>query len=414
MLRYVIIVIIVFVNYPVFCQTQFLDSHFTSDFYKNQWVGFNLYDPVENEELYNYQGDKYFIPASNTKIMTLYTGLKILPDSIPSLKYQILHDTLYIAGTGDPTTLEPFFKQRKVIDFLSNQKLPIAVYLDNFNDSKWAPGWSWEDYSEYFSAERSPFPLYGNIVTISSTLNVSPIYFQSLVKKEKHQYFRDFTNNLFYVSTPKTYEIPYITSQDLTLKLIESEINKKVYKTNTFPTGNSNILYSIPSDSLYRRMMLVSDNFLAEQILLMSSLYVNERMNSEVVINHILKKHLSKIPQEPRWVDGSGLSRYNNFSPKDFVYVLNEMYHDIAIERLLSFFPVGGVNGTLKNSYKAKSPYIFAKTGSMGQVFNLSGFIKTKTGRILIFSYMNNNFKHSNSSLKLQMKKIFEYIRDNY
>src|SRR5690349_11663187 len=35
-------------------------------------VGLSIFDPSTNNYLYNYQGDKYFVPASNTKIPTCY------------------------------------------------------------------------------------------------------------------------------------------------------------------------------------------------------------------------------------------------------------------------------------------------------------------------------------------------------
>ena len=45
-------------------------------------VGICVYDPAKATYIYNYQGDKYFIPASNTKLFTLYAGLKYLGDSL--------------------------------------------------------------------------------------------------------------------------------------------------------------------------------------------------------------------------------------------------------------------------------------------------------------------------------------------
>ena len=45
-------------------------------------IGISLYDPATASYIYNYQGDKYFIPASNTKLFSLYTGLRYLGDSL--------------------------------------------------------------------------------------------------------------------------------------------------------------------------------------------------------------------------------------------------------------------------------------------------------------------------------------------
>ena len=40
------------------------------------------------------------------------------------------------------------------------------------------------------------------------------------------------------------------------------------------------------------------------------------------------------LPQQPKWVDGSGLSRYNLFSPNDFIWLLNKMKNEMGMKRL--------------------------------------------------------------------------------
>ncbi|MDR1876250.1 MAG: D-alanyl-D-alanine carboxypeptidase [Flavobacteriaceae bacterium] len=414
MIKKAYFIFLFFIYFNVSAQDHFLTSLFESDFFKNQWVGFYLYDPEEMRELYNHQGEKYFIPASNVKLVTLYTGIKMLPDSVPSLQYVSRNDTLYIKGTGDPTLLESYFKEKKVIDFLKGQKEKIALFLANFNDNKYAPGWAWEDYSESFSPERNSFPIYGNIATISSSSDVVPSYFLKNVRGGKGDFPRELTENKFYYSGGKRLEVPFITSDTLTKKLLEKEINKPIVLVNKFPKEKATTLYSVPSDSLYRRMMLISDNFIAEQILLMGSLPISEKLDSRIVIKHMLSQYLKELPQEPYWVDGSGLSRYNNFTPQDFVFILNQLYREIPLERLFTLFPAGGINGTLKNSYKGDTPYVFAKTGSIKHVYNLSGYLKTRSGKVLSFSFMNNNFQHSNAQIKAQIQKVLEYIRQHY
>ncbi|MDR3272659.1 MAG: D-alanyl-D-alanine carboxypeptidase [Flavobacteriaceae bacterium] len=390
-------------------QNSVLDSIFTSDFHKNQWVGFYLYEPIENAKLYDFQGDKYFIPASNTKIFTLFAGLKMLSDSIPALNYLTVGDTLYIKGTGDPTLLQSHFKSTRTIDFLKNRTEKIALYLNNFDDTKSGNGWAWDDYAEDFSAERSVFPMYGNVVQVHGK-RAYPDYFSDKIFLSKNLFARDLIQNIFHGDG----EIPFITSDTLTRKLLEIEISKPVGLTHRFPKKEVRTLYSIPTDSLLKHMMLVSSNFLAEQILVMSSSKISDNLSGKMSIQYLLARDLQDLPQKPRWVDGSGLSRYNNFSPQDMVFILNKMYHEVQTERLLNFFPIGGVSGTLSGSFKGNPPYVYAKTGSMSGVYNLSGFIKTHSGRILIFSFMNNNFQHSNSEIKAQMEKILQYVRDSY
>src|SRR5690348_1924476 len=41
-------------------------------------VGISLYDPATNKYLYNHNAQKYFVPASNTKLFSCYAALKYL------------------------------------------------------------------------------------------------------------------------------------------------------------------------------------------------------------------------------------------------------------------------------------------------------------------------------------------------
>ena len=49
-------------------------------------VGISIYEPSTGKYWYNYQGDKYFVPASNTKIPTCYAAMKYLGDSLVGLR----------------------------------------------------------------------------------------------------------------------------------------------------------------------------------------------------------------------------------------------------------------------------------------------------------------------------------------
>jgi D-alanyl-D-alanine carboxypeptidase len=49
---------------------------------KTAHVGISIFEPATNRYWYNYQGDHYFVPASNVKIPTCYAAMKYLGDSI--------------------------------------------------------------------------------------------------------------------------------------------------------------------------------------------------------------------------------------------------------------------------------------------------------------------------------------------
>ncbi len=395
-----------------------IDNTLDSSFFDNQFTGFLLIDSQTKDTLYNQNGTKYFTPASNTKIFTLYSSLKLLPDKIPSLKYVSQNDTVYIAGTGDPTLLHPYFNDSTAIHFLRGYA-NIVLYLKNFQEKKFGPGWSWDDYHWYYSPERSGFPMYGNILTLHQTdsLHAFPQYLHDKIVSVDHPLNREWDKNIFYFDRTRkdTLEIPFIVDSTLTRELLENALRKKVVLTNRIPDAEKTVLYSIPSDSVYKRMMWESDNFLAEQLLILASSTLSDTLSGSIVREHILEKHLSDLKQLPRWVDGSGLSRYNLFSPQSMVQVLEKIYADIPRKRLFSIFPSGGVSGTLKDWYGGgTTPYIYAKSGSLGNNYCLSGYLLTNSGKILIFSFMNNHFRQPTSEVKKRMQKIFENIRDDY
>ncbi|MBC9795183.1 D-alanyl-D-alanine carboxypeptidase/D-alanyl-D-alanine-endopeptidase [Sinomicrobium weinanense] len=399
-----------------------IKKYFDTAFFERQFVGFTLYDPQSGKTLYNYQGGKYFTPASNTKIFTLYTALHLLPDSIPALHYNTDGDTLYIEGTGNPVFLHPYFGEKAALDFLANREEPIALYTDNFYDDKFGPGWSWGDYAYYYSPERNAFPVYGNVLTAyrdgGKTKIVPESFRNNIRKKDKQHRPRSLTENTFYLpeNLKDTLEIPFVTSPERVRELLSDTLKKDISLTHTPLPVYKKTLYSIPSDSVYRRMMHVSDNFLAEQLLLMSAQAVSDSLNARNAIDRALDSLLPDIPQKPRWVDGSGLSRYNLFTPESMVYILNRLYRELPRERLFTLFPAGGQSGTLKNSYKSENdiPYLYAKSGTLSNNHNLSGYILTKSGKILVFSYMNNHYMHPTGEVRQQMETLFRHIRDRY
>lgn len=385
------------------------DDHFTGIF---------VYEPHLKDTLFKNNSGLYFTPASNTKIFTLYASLQLLPDAVPVLKYSIQGDTLYVEGTGNPTTLHPYFKDSTGINFIKEYD-PIIYYPHNFQEDHFAPGWAWEDYDGYYSTERTGFPLYGNVLHIEQTdsLIVYPEFFRDSLLSEKSNWNRMLDRNLFYFEEDRidTLEIPIKNSTQLTKDLLENILGREIQVIDTLPDLQKEILYGIATDSVYRRMMLESDNFLAEQLLIMSTAMLSDTLQSSIAREFVLETYLSELKHPPRWVDGSGLSRYNLFTPESMVYVLNKLYQDIPRERLFTFFPSGGETGTLEDWFAGNpDPYIFAKTGTLGNTYCLSGYMVTKSGKTLIFSFMNNNFKGSSSAIKEQMQPILEQLRDSY
>ena len=181
----------------------------------------------------------------------------------------------------------------------------------------------------------------------------------------------------------------------------------------TLKITNWKKIYSQSTDSLLKLMMHRSDNFFAEQSLLMVSNEVLGIINDRKIIDTLLKTDFKDLPQKPRWADGSGLSRYNLFTPQDMVQILNKMHKEFDMKRIKEIFPTGG-EGTISSYYKNEANYIFAKTGTLSGVVALSGFLFTKKDKLLIFSVLVNNHQASATEVRRAVEKFIQNLRGNY
>jgi len=389
-------------------------------------TGFILYDPEKKTSVYEHNAARYFTPASNTKIFTLYASLNILPDSVPALRYLIKGDSMIFWGTGDPSFLyKNVYTNGRAFSFLKGSDKKLYFSSANFHTTHFGPGWAWDDYNEYYSAERSSFPVYGNIFTVEykpAHLKIQPVYFtKHLTFGEgdgKPKLIRNPDNNgfKFYPSAVSDFnaEIPFKVDAVLTSHLLIDTLRKDVQISDIPLTTVAKTLYSIPSDSLYRVMMQESDNFIAEQLLLLCSGVLSDTLKPEITIKYAQNKFLQDLPDKPLWVDGSGLSRYNLFTPRSIVRLWEKLYELVPRERLFSILAVGGKSGTIRNLYKADKPYIFGKTGSLRNNHCLSGYLVTRKGKTLIFSFMNSNFTVPGSEIRQNMQTILKLIYEKY
>ncbi|SDQ64552.1 D-alanyl-D-alanine carboxypeptidase/D-alanyl-D-alanine-endopeptidase [Flagellimonas zhangzhouensis] len=397
-----------------------LNSRLTSEGLNNSFHGLVVVDAKTEKEVFNHNGDKYFTPASNTKIVTLYSAIKLLPKNIPTLIYVVQNDTLFIKGTGDPSWLHPYLMDSTAVKWLKNQNT-IALYTNNHNEDRFGPGWAWEDYDTYFSPEKTTLPLYGNVVTISNSdslgLKVSPSFFKNQTEIKEAPFKRDELGNHFYIDPTEkdTLEVPFITSDSLMQHLLSSVLDKDIALTDHFPSGEQQILFGMETDSILKRMLLKSDNFLAEQLLLTASSTLSDTLSTKTAINFMLDNHLGDLDQQPRWVDGSGLSRYNLFTPRSFVQILQKLYAEVPEERLFNLIPMWGPDSTVETWEDATTePFLLAKSGSVGNNYNLSGYIKTKSGKLLIFSFMNNHFRVPSIEIRRNMYETLKGLYENY
>jgi len=390
-------------------------------------TGFLLYDPVSRKNLIEHQSDRYYTPASNTKIFTFYTSLKLLGDSAVSVKYIQQGDSLIFWGAGDASFLYPnVFNNGRLFDFLTATADNLFLSTTNFHTETMGPGWAWDDYPYYYSAERSPLPVYGNLVNVKKEydrFSFRPSYFQlhfaaASEPRGDEMMLRDVDSNRLTYFPGKgkrtSWNIPFRYSEELVAELLSDTLKRKVSVINKPIPLSTKVLHSVPIDSLLRVMMHDSDNFIAEQMLLQCAAVLSDTLRPEIAIAYAKKNFLSDLPDEPQWVDGSGLSRYNLFTPRSIVKLWEKIYQEVPQKRLFPLLATGGKSGTLKNSYKADKPYVYGKTGTLSNNHTLSGYLLTRKGRVLIFSMMNNNYIVPTSEVRKRMEKILYTIHERY
>lgn len=390
-------------------------------------IGFMLYDPEKKKSIVDYNASRYFTPASNTKIFTLFTCLNILGDSIPALQYTSVGDSLFFRGTGDPSFLNRnVFDNGSTYSFL-NQCEKLFYFPGNFFTTHFGPGWSWEDYPYAFSAERSGFPIYGNVFEITEgpagKLLVNPPAFSEIVaigdSLDESKIVRAVESNRTDYrpgrrSREMKWTIPFRSDSTILIKLLEDTLKRDVVTIDSFPGGKLHTLYSIPADSLYRVMMQESDNFIAEQLLLLCANALSDSLKPEIAIRYAMENLLQDLPDRPVWVDGSGLSRYNLFTPRSIVKLWEKIMVLVPEDRLFQILATGGKPGTLRNYFKSDIPYVFGKTGTLSNIHCLSGYLITKKGKRLIFSFMNANFTTRVREVRTMMEETLNMIHEKY
>lgn len=389
----------------------------TDSIFNNAHVGLCVYEPASDSYWYQYQGNKFFMPSSNVKIATCYAAMKYLGDSITGIRYSEDSSTVYIQGSGDPTFLHENFTTQKVFNWLKTKSSKRIILTEpNFKALPYGKGWSWDDYEEAYMQERSALPIHNNLVKFyyqNGYKTYPPLLHENITAgfeasngDTKFSVRKRLGTNDFTIIPGKkdTVNIPFSSTpyKNFTADLLGSVLGKKI---ETGIAIISKKIFSQPTDSILKTMMYNSDNFFAEQALLMLSNEILGMMSDEKMIDSLLKSDFAHLPQKPRWVDGSGLSRYNLFSPEDFVSILNKMKKEFSWTRIKGIFPSGD-QGTLKGLLKNEQGKIFAKSGSMSNNYSLSGFATTHSGKEIIFSIIINNHQTTSKLIKEALEKF--------
>ena len=327
----------------------------------------------KGEIISSYNEDVPRLPASNQKLFSsAYVLSKYkLNNNLKTSLFKNKND-YYLHGQGDPD-----LNYEHIIELISNVKENKII---NFNiveiDSKlyWPNGWTNTDkLYEYGSPITS--------LAIESNHNkYDDIY--ALKNFIKNYLKNKFPNSKIYINF-------FDSEKTFYLKNIK-EINK---------------IYSTPILSLLTLTNSESHNFTAESLFKNASNTWNDN-------NYIkLKRWLENkgLPATNAYfADASGLSRKNKITTKLVVLFLDKMRYFNDFKAYQSTLSIMGVRGTLAKRFvnSELSGKFFGKTGTLSNVFALSGFLYKNEKPIIISIIQNSN--------KIDKEKAFKLLRDLY
>lgn len=408
------------------------------------------------EYLYKRNEDKLMVPASNLKLFTTSAGLLLLGKNYRyktnlymngNLEGSILKGDLIIQGSGDPTISGRFHEEDtyKVYNDWADTLLSrgIEEITGNligddklFDENGLGEGWSWDYETYWYSASTSAISFNDNCVDII----IKP------TEAGKQASLSILPETKYVTIINKVVTVPKDTPTDIDVyrergtniitvfgKISENSEEFKTYSTVNNPTQFSLIVlkdilkkkgivirgyatdideenvsldyskmkkifthYSVPLSEIVRVINKNSQNFYAEQLLKTIGLakYGFGSIENGVKAVKNLLREMGINSEDMIMADGSGLSRLDLVTPRQIVDLLNYMYKNETFSVFYQTLPVAGIDGSLaRRMLRSKAENnVRAKTGYLGGVRSLCGFVHTADNEPVAFSIIVNNY----------------------
>ena len=435
-----------------------LDKILSSSFFESTLAAVDVYDLTGKEIIYQ-KNNRYLLhPASNMKILTSAAGLVFLgPDyNFETTFYYkgdiddgILDGDLYVVGGFDPAfSIQDLDYFIDAIDSLGIKKIKGNIFADvsRMDTMYWGEGWMWDDDPSTDSPYLSSLNINYNSVEVfllgtepgrkaQIILNPYSKYFNvyneavTVSPDEDNSYSitRDWMNKKnTVVAKGKVKKGRMITGDEepqslnvfrpdlYFLTLFKETLQRKGIKVE----GKSDNFW-LPYDAIYLRTISrpfaeiiipldkKSINLIAEMVLYaLAEKYYGKpatAKNGIKVINNFISL-IGMSPEKYNLVDGSGLSHYNLVSAELILEVLKYMYYSepVLYKVLVESFPIAGVDGTLAKRMNGTSAEnnVKAKTGTITGVSALSGYITSRSGKLIAFSILIENFARGTSTAR--------------
>ncbi|WP_139488634.1 D-alanyl-D-alanine carboxypeptidase/D-alanyl-D-alanine endopeptidase [Brevibacillus dissolubilis] len=417
--------------------------------------GIAVYNLTQGKYLYKHHQDRTFVPASNLKLFVAATALDQLG---PTYQFKtevytdgevkedgVLKGNLTLKGYGDPSFApEDLTKLVKHLKEQGINEIHGDLLLDEsyFDDVRLGPSWMWDDEPWGYSAQISALALHKNFITLSinpdqavgqkPSITMAPqndyvtvvnqvkivegeddnitierprgqnvIIIKGTLGKAAGAYEEDVT-----MEDPTLF-VGNVLKKELAAQGIKLQPTAKISKTVLTKGVPFYIHYSRPLSDIIMELNKDSDNFFAE-VLLKNLGAVEKGEGSFEKGGEVVAEFMQEagINGGFRYADGSGLSRMNFVSPDQMLKLLIHVQGKEYKELFEKSLPIAGVDGTLKSRMKntPAANNLIAKTGSMGGVNTISGYVTAKNGDKLAFSILINGIYKSKYARDFQDK----------
>ncbi len=356
---------------------------------------------------------------------------------------------IHIAASGDPSINGDFYEDDDFYVFSSYAEQLRAAGIDSikgiifgntsiFDGQHLPPDWDWYDLPFYYAAEVGPLVFNSNTVFLEvntsgrpgtkpeiswfpfNTDYVTMVNNQRITAKGtsyRESYKRMPGSNVITLGSrlPQGYvETEALTVSNPTMYFLDTFVKYLTYEgfgmdvtyyEDPFPNDWSKPEFdllatheSMPLSTLLQKVNKDSDNLYAEMMLKALAYHrkggAGSIRSGEIAANQrfsIMRLDTSYVS----FRDGSGLSSTNLVSTGFLSGLLHAMTGSSNFSHYDSSMTVAGVDGTFRNRMKGTSleGNLRGKSGSISRARAFSGYLRTKSGKLVSFSMIANNFR---------------------
>ncbi|KYG92261.1 D-alanyl-D-alanine carboxypeptidase [[Bacillus] sp. KCTC 13219] len=466
-----LLVCLLLIGLPITANAHMLDQAITKNIGKSH-TSVSLRSLTTGNVLYEHNGQALMKPASTLKLLTGSAALHVLGrDYTFSTELFIdgviadatLYGDVYIKGGGDPTLQQQdFLTFAKILKRHGIRKIQGNLYGDDsaFSGNALTPGIAKEDETEYYAARISALTMSPNtdydagtvIVQITGDKTTQPPSFSVLPNASGMKFVnqartvaktgkntltvkRQYSSNTVIIAgnIPQGSTVKeWVTLQDPTINTLHAikntwqstglNISQVTVGRKVIPATASKLYTkeSLPLHKLYPVFMKLSNNSIADILVKTLGLEMYGEGNTENGVAALRDYAYSLGLNTKQWrlEDGSGMSHANRVSANELTALLAKMQQQSIYTNFYQGLPIGGqeerfVGGTLRKRFdtNALRGRVVAKTGSITNVYTLSGYVTAKSGRQYAFAIMTD--KKNAQALK-QIDQLVEVIIQHY